>query len=41
MMKKKIVYYLYGIAIALIMSVSACTDYLDKAPESEIGRAHV
>lgn len=35
-MKKKFVYYLYGIAVALTMGVSACTDYLDKAPESVI-----
>lgn len=35
-MKKKIVYYLYGIAVALVMGVGACTDYLDKAPESVI-----
>src|SRR5690554_2748216 len=35
-MKKKFVYYLYGIAVALVMGVGACTDYLDKAPESVI-----
>lgn len=35
-MKKKFVYYLYGIAVALVMGVGSCTDYLDKAPESVI-----
>ena len=35
-MKNKFVYYLYGIAVALIMSVGSCSDYLDKAPESVI-----
>lgn len=35
-MKKNIVKYLYGIAVTLVVGVSACTDYLDKAPESVI-----
>jgi len=35
-MKTKLIYYLYGIAISLLLSVGACTDYLDKAPESII-----
>lgn len=35
-MKKKIIYYLYGIAVALIVGAGSCTDYLDKAPESVI-----
>lgn len=35
-MKTKRIYYLYAIAVALILSVGSCTDYLDKAPESVI-----
>lgn len=37
-MKTKLIYYLYGIAISLMLSVSACTEYLDKAPESIISK---
>ncbi|WP_243699299.1 RagB/SusD family nutrient uptake outer membrane protein [Natronoflexus pectinivorans] len=36
MMKTKLIYYLYGMAISLVLSVGACTDYLDKAPDSII-----
>lgn len=35
-MKTKFIHYLYGAAIALLLSVVSCTDYLDKAPESVI-----
>lgn len=35
-MKTKIVYYLYGALITLLLSVVSCTDYLDKAPDSVI-----
>lgn len=34
-MKKKFIYYLCGIAF-LFMSFTSCSDYLDKAPDSEI-----
>ena len=33
---KKIIYYLYGAIITLMLSVVSCTDYLDKAPDSVI-----
>lgn len=36
MMKTKFTYYLYALAASLLLSVTACTDYLDKAPESVI-----
>ena len=35
-MKTKIIYYLYGAVITLLLSVVSCTDYLDKAPDSVI-----
>ena len=35
-MKTKIIYYLYGAVITLLLSVASCTDYLDKAPDSVI-----
>lgn len=35
-MKTKFTYYLYALAASLLLSVTACTDYLDKAPESVI-----
>lgn len=35
-MKTKFIYFLYGIAISLLLSVVSCTDYLDKAPGSVI-----
>ena len=35
-MKTKFIYKLYGIVIALLLSVTSCTDYLDKAPGSII-----
>lgn len=35
-MKTKFIYKIYGIVAALLLSVTACTDYLDKAPDSVI-----
>lgn len=35
-MKTKFIYFLYGIAISLLLSVVSCTEYLDKAPGSVI-----
>lgn len=35
-MKTKFIYFLYGIAASLLLSVVSCTDYLDKAPGSVI-----
>ncbi|WP_258861609.1 RagB/SusD family nutrient uptake outer membrane protein [Marinilabilia salmonicolor] len=36
MMKTKFIYYLYAAAVAVLLSFTACEDYLDKAPESVI-----
>lgn len=35
-MKTKFIYFLYGIAASLLLSVVSCTEYLDKAPGSVI-----
>lgn len=35
-MKAKFIYFLYGIAASLLLSVVSCTEYLDKAPGSVI-----
>lgn len=35
-MKTKLKYFLYVLATTLLLGVAACTDYLDKAPESVI-----
>ncbi len=35
-MKTKIKYYLYALAITLLLGVASCTEYLDRAPDSVI-----